>query len=162
MNFNIGSTKSRSAGFFEVLDKHAPTDKLDNNDPHKARAAELSGDDEDTEEKIRDFLKRKGLSSADVDRALEIAMRSPGEPAQDRIVNYLSGKERPPPAMDERTAADFFARFPDAARIAIGFGNAPNDARLAFDERSRRAPAPSESQLQDFFRMFPGAEHIGT
>ena len=60
-----------------LLDKHAPFDRLDDNDPNAERARELAGQAGDTEggtrEKFRELLRQAGLSDRDIDKAFEIA-----------------------------------------------------------------------------------------
>jgi hypothetical protein len=57
-----------------LLDKHAPFDRLDDNDPNAERAREIAGDDTTQADlkKLRAFLMAGGLSEADSDAALDI------------------------------------------------------------------------------------------
>jgi hypothetical protein len=57
----------------EVLDKHASFDKLDDDDPNANRARELAGEGDDWLERVKAFCKSKGLSDADIEKALALA-----------------------------------------------------------------------------------------
>ena len=63
-----------------LLDKHAPFDRLDDNDPNAERAREIAGDDttEADLKKLRAFLMAGGLSEADADEALSIVKTEGG------------------------------------------------------------------------------------
>jgi hypothetical protein len=161
----------------EVLDEHSDPRKLDDSDPYKERSSELAGDDQF--EEVRDFLKGLGLSAIDIEEAIKIA-RGAENGATDRLPvsgpggqgGYRSGRERMPgesvfatderrrgrrpAAMDERGRAraeiDFNKRYPDAARIGVGFDYLAAPA----------APAPSRKAVDDFNRLYPDAARIGT
>jgi hypothetical protein len=128
----------------EMLNKHAPFDRVDDDDPNAERARELAGDDESAEERerrLREFLTKKGFGAADIQKALDYANGEPWSAfsglrgqmlAGDDLAclrrithepggNRMSERDRRQ-AMDAATAAvngyaDLVREFPDIARI---------------------------------------------
>jgi hypothetical protein len=129
----------------EVLDKHAPTDRLDDSDPNAARARETAGDDEEEERRarMRDFLKATGMDDDVVEKALAYMPKS----------GTAGG-------MGGRLAGDTYSKmFPYAAHIELGLPTTRDEPQLAFDRRKSRAPSAAEEE--GFYSMFPDARRIG-
>ena len=141
-----GLSEKQIAKILEVLDKHAPFDRLDDNDPHAERARELAGDDEPVE-KLRAFLRNAGLTDDDIDEGLR---RATAGRATDR--RNATGAFDRHLAMDAAAAASFAAFYPDSARI-ISDGAVADHRPLARNE--------TREERKSFEKMYPDAARVG-
>jgi hypothetical protein len=95
------------AKLLAIMDKFAPWDRLDDNDPNAERAREIAGDDttEADLKKLRAFLMAGGLSEADADEALSI-VKSPRALDTGLPRNALAGGYGGKLAQDAASALD--------------------------------------------------------
>jgi len=121
-----------------LLDKHAPFDRLDDNDPNAERAREIAGDDTEGLKKLRAFLMAGGLSEADADEALSIvkspALDNTGLP-RNALAGGYGGELASKLATDSRANGEFAERHPEVARITGDFRRVRSAAGKDFAER---------------------------
>lgn len=108
------------------------------------RSAEDDEPDAERMERMRGFLRDKGMGAGDVEKALAF-MPKPG------TAGGMGGRST------DRMAGDYARMFPGAADIEIGFSTARDDPRLAFDRQRR---APTQAEIDDYARMFPETERF--
>ncbi len=126
----------------EMLAKHAPFDRVDDDDPNAERARKLAGDDESAEEReqrLRDFLRERGFGAANIQKALDYAKGEPrnvfegglrgGQLAGDDLAclrrithepEFADRRTRQVMGMDTAAVAELHKMFPGIERIKIG------------------------------------------
>lgn len=154
----LGSAKVEK--FLEVLDRHAPFDRARGgagDDEHHMHR----GDEEEDErhERLRRFLKEKGLSEDAIGHAVAMIPAMPrngteggmgGRTPQVAPRDRISGSDRhhSMAAMDS-----FFRRFPGSEAIEVG---APGGS-MAMDRRPR---PPTAAEIEAFEARFPDAKRL--
>jgi hypothetical protein len=132
----------------EMLNKHAPFDRVDDDDPNAERARELAGDDEENERRFCEFLRQHGLSdNEDIKRALDIVHGA---------ADYSNGK--PENVFKGGLRGGQIAGDADIARLVSRITIEPN-----FDDRrtSQVVVGMDSAAVDQLNKMFPGIERIG-
>jgi hypothetical protein len=142
----------------EILDQHAPFDRIADDDPNAERARELAGDDDEDDPlaAVKKLLREKGLSETDIAEALRIAAEGGKATAKDSLPG-MGGKFADRwPRMDEARQASLEAELDRE----FGTGRIVGEPiRQAADRRT--VADDSDAAMARFAKMFPGAERIG-
>ncbi len=129
-----------------VLDRHAPFDRVADDDPNAEKVRELAGDDETEEErreKLMSFLREKGMSEDDCAKAADAAW-----PAN----NFsMGGAGRGSQLMAGDAALR--RKYPEVARLLPTLPPQRPEPRMAADSR---AMVPSRK----FNERYPGIDRI--